>query len=170
MARQAKASAACAPATFCFSHPPRRPPRHAGWAAPWQQQGLHGQGLCHAVSAGGAWCAQHGCPACLFFTCCLHHSWDDRARLALLAHSCHPFAHYRPHRNPPAHPCPNAITAAGGLSSEEAEELQQENAGLRDALEGARQELQEAYKQACVGGWVGGVRCDVVCGWRCIAA
>ncbi|KAI7835772.1 hypothetical protein COHA_010350 [Chlorella ohadii] len=36
---------------------------------------------------------------------------------------------------------------AGGLSSEEAEELQQQNEALREALEGARQELLEVYKQ-----------------------
>lgn len=86
--------------------------------------------------------------------------WPCKERLA------HCFAHYRPHLKPPAHPCTHAITAAGGLSSEEAEELQQENAGLREALEGARQELQEAYKQVCVWdvGW--GL---VVCGWRCLS-
>jgi hypothetical protein len=35
----------------------------------------------------------------------------------------------------------------GGLSPEDAEALQQQNAALREALEGARQELFEVYKQ-----------------------
>lgn len=35
-----------------------------------------------------------------------------------------------------------------GVSSEEFEELQQQNDALREALEGARQELLDAYKQA----------------------
>lgn len=44
--------------------------------------------------------------------------------------------------------------AEGGISAEDAEALQQQNAALRETLEGARQELQDAYKQAI---WVPGL-------------
>ena len=40
------------------------------------------------------------------------------------------------------------MRAVLGMSSEDAEALQQQNAALRDALDTARQELFEVYKQA----------------------
>lgn len=50
--------------------------------------------------------------------------------------------------------CPRspALLVAGlGISSEDAEALQQQNAVLREALDAARQELLEVYKQASPG-------------------